>query len=517
VAVNLSRLAVGSAATGLVVFLVALGEVVADGRPSLRTVLLLLAGLALVAVYVVAHSGELAAIRRGRRPRLTSLGVLATAAVVGALVAADLPASRAIAAADLTRHSLYTLSDRSAQVTRSLNDDLTITAFFRSDQRQARAGVETLLDLYRQQSRRVHVRYADFERDAALAGRLGVDVPGSIALQYRSRPAVVLDPAQQSESDVTTAIQRLRSTRTLTLCWAAGDGERDLKDTNEVSGYSAVAELLRTTNYRVQEIPLAQQGVPTACDALVVLQLGRPLADPSVLAVRDYLARGGKLLLAIDPWLDQRTVASANAVLAPYGSAFDGGLVVEPEPARAATGDPTIPVVSSYGASPVTGNLDRRYVFLPQATPITGAAPAGVTAVDLAITTDRAYSIPQQRTDLEYRPTDRGGPFVLLRSIEQPRAGPPTRIVVGGTSALAENRTMPPSANGSNPDLLLASLDWLTEQDDLVSIPPKPAAAGPLALGDAGVRWNIVLTVLLLPLLLAGAGVAIRVRLSRSA
>ena len=514
---NLPRLAAASAAAGIVLFLVALGGMVADGGPALRTVLLLLAGAALAAVYAVAHSADLAPLLRGRRPRLASLGVLATAAVVGAMVAADLPASRAIAAADLTRHSLYTLSDQSARVTRALDADLTITGFFTPDQRRARAGVETLLDLYRQQSPRVLVRYADPNRDAVLAGRLGVEVPGSIALQYRERPAVVLDPAQQSESDVTAAIQRLESTRTPTVCWAAGDGERELKETNEVSGYSAAAELLRTSNYRTQDVQIGQQGVPTACDALVLLQLGRPLADASVLAIGDYLARGGKLLLGLDPWLDQRTVASANAILQPYGSAFDGGLVVEPDRDRAATDDPTIPVVSSYGSSPVARSLDRRYVFLPQATPITGAAPAGVTAVDLATTTDRAYSIPQQRTDLDYRSTDRRGPFVLLRTIERLRSGRPTRIVVAGTSALAENRTMPPSANGSNSDLLLASLDWLTEQDTLVSIAPKPPAATPLALSQGAVRWDIALTVVLLPLLLGAAGVLAAVRLSRSA
>ena len=503
------RLAPACGVVGTVLLLSTLGFVAADRGLSQRTAFLLLAGAALVAIYAVVDAAAIGALVRGRRSRHGSLGVVLSASVVGVLVAVNVPGSRAIQAVDLTRSSLYTLSSRSTLVVGQLDSDLQVTGFFRPDQLQARRDVQTLLDLYRQQSAHVKVRFVDPGRDAA--PRLGgaALVPGSIVLQYRSKPPVVLDPARQSEADVTGAIQRLESTRTPAVCWAAGDGERDLRDTSEVSGYSAVAELLRTTGYRAQEVLLDQRGVPTACDVLVVLQLGRPLGDAVVRAIQDYLARGGKLLLAIDPWLEQPIVASVNAVLKPYGSAFDGSLVVEPDPAHAATDDPTIPLVYGYGASPITRDLDRRYVFLPQATPITGGPADDGTSVDLASTTGRAYAIPQQRTDLARRSTDRPGPFVLLRTVERKRSGQPSRIVLSGTSALAENRTMPPAASGSNADLLLASMDWLTEQDSLTSIAPKPAGAQPLALTDRDLRWNIALTVGLLPLLVIAAGVLV--------
>jgi ABC-type uncharacterized transport system involved in gliding motility auxiliary subunit len=510
------RLAPASAVLGVVLFLSTLGFVLAEGGLSQRTALLLFVGVALLAVYPVVEPAVLTAVVRGRRPSPGSLGVVAGAAMVGILVAVNVVASRTIQAADLTRSSLYTLSPHSAQVVRQLDADLQVTGFFRPDQLQARRDVQTLLDLYRRQSPHVKVRFVDPGQEGLLTQRLGVQGPGSVVLQYKSKPPVVLELAQQSEADVTAAMQRLESTRTPTVCWGAGDGERDLKDTNEVSGYSAVAELLRTTNYRSQDVLPAQQGVPGTCDVLVVLQLGRPLGDAGVRAIQDYLAGGGNLLLAIDPWLDSRIVASANAVLLPYGAAFGGGLVVEPETAHAATDDPTVPVVYSYGSSPITRNLERRYVFLPQSTPITGSPAGDVTSVDLASTTDRAYAIPQQRTDLERRSTDRPGPFVLVRTIERKRSGSPTRIVLSGTSALAENRTMPPAASGSNPELLLASLDWLTEQDSLISIAPKPSDAQPLALTERDLRWNEVLTVGLLPLPVVAAGILVLARRRRS-
>jgi ABC-type uncharacterized transport system involved in gliding motility auxiliary subunit len=325
----------------------------------------------------------------------------------------------------------------------------------------------------------------------------------------------VLEQMEPRESDVTGAIMRLESSRSPVVCWAAGDGERDLRDTDEVSGYSVAADLLRTSSYQARTVLLSQQGVPGTCDVLVLLQLGGPLGDATTDAIRDYLARGGGLLLAVDPWLDPRVVASANAVLEPYGAAYDGSLVIEPDTAHSAADDPTVPVVYDFGASPITEALDGRYVFLPAATPIRGTARAGATWVDLASTTNRAFAIPQQRTDLGRRGTDTPGPFVLMRSIEQDGPGGTTRIVLAGTSALAENRTMPPSATGSNPDLLLASLDWLSGQDTLIPIAPRPPAARAFSLTDQQVRWNVAIALPLPVLLLLAAGGLVHLRRRR--
>jgi ABC-type uncharacterized transport system involved in gliding motility auxiliary subunit len=500
------RLALACAAAGLPLLLTTLAFVLVDGGLGQRTAFLLFAGVALVIAACVIDPRSIVAMARDRRSRPGSVSVLASAALVGVVIAVNVVASRGLQAADLTRSGQYTLASRSVQVTRQLDADLVVTGFYRPDQLAMRRDLQTLLDLYRQQSPRLKVRFVDPEQDPGLALSLGATSAGSVVLQYRTRPPVVLAPGQQSESDVTAGIVRLESARTPVVCWAAGDGERALKDADEVTGYSAVADLLRASSYQTQEVLIAQQSVPSTCDVLVVLQLGRPLNDAGVQAVRAYLTGGGKLLLAVDPWLDPHIVASVNGLLQPYGAAFDDSLVVEPDPAHAATNDSTVPVVYGFGASPITTGLDGRYVFFPAATAITGTPAAGTTSVALASTTDRSYAIPQERTDLSRRAGDRPGPFVLLRSIEQRRAVRTTRIVLAGTSALAENRTMPPAASSANPDLLLASLDWLSQQDSLISIPPKPPRALPLSLsaGTAGGNALIALPLPVLAVLAAG-------------
>ncbi|HEY4025428.1 MAG TPA: GldG family protein [Candidatus Dormibacteraeota bacterium] len=505
-------LALACAVVGVLLLLTTLSFVIVDRGLSQRTAFLLFAGLALAIIYMLLDPGAVIALARDRRSRAGSWAVLASAVVAGLLIGINVVASRSTQATDLTRAGLYTLSSRSVTVVDRLDTDLVVTGFYRSDEQATKRDVQTLLNLYQQRSPHIKVRFLDPNQAGGLALSLGVKTSGSIVLQYRNKAPVVLNLAEQNESSLTGAILRLESTRSPTVCWATGDGERSLEDTNEVSGYSAVADLLRGSDYRVQNLLLVQQGVPASCDVLVVLQLSRPISDASVTAIRDHLARGGKLLLAIDPWLDARIVTSANAVLSQYGAGFDGGLVMEPDTAHAAAGDSTVPVVYSWGSSPITKDLDRRYVFFPLTTAITGGGAAGVRAVNLASTSERSYVIPQERTVLDRRATDRPGPFVLMRSLEEHRPAGTTRIVIAGTSALAENRTLPPSASSSNQDLLRASLDWLTQQDSLIAIGPKPPAAQPLSLSGTDQRLNAVFTVGVLPLLVLIAGSLVRAR-----
>ncbi len=103
------RAAVACAGLGVVLLLTALAFVLVDGGLAPRTAYLLLAAVALVLVDVLVDPGLVSALVRSPRSRRGSLSVLGVAAVVGVLVGANVLASRATPAADLTRSSLYTL------------------------------------------------------------------------------------------------------------------------------------------------------------------------------------------------------------------------------------------------------------------------------------------------------------------------------------------------------------------------------------------------------------------------
>src|SRR5207237_5587071 len=178
-------------------------------------------------------------------------------------------ASRTVLETDLTHAGLYTLSQESVKVTRALDSNLYVIGFYRPDQKQDRNTAGAVLQLYQQQSPHVKVSFLDADQNAAEEHQLGVTIPGTLVFEYRNRPPVILTLASQTESDITGAILRLESSRTPTICWAAGDGERSYQDASDQSGYSQAKEVLQQSNYASQQLLLSQQPqVPAACDVL---------------------------------------------------------------------------------------------------------------------------------------------------------------------------------------------------------------------------------------------------------
>jgi ABC-2 type transport system permease protein len=506
-------LALAAAAVGVVLVFIGISVVAVEGRLVPAAAYTLVAGVALLITFVVLDPAVVAELARSRRGRFGSLSVLVSAVVIGILVMVNVLASRGGQAADLTRAGLYTLSSKSVVVTHKLDSDLVVTGFFRPDQGDSKRQVQDLLGLYQQQNRHIKLQFEDPDQNAAHALNLGVTIAGSIVLQYKNKQPVVLNLASQTESDVTGAILRLEANRTPTICWATGDGERDLKDTDQANGYSAAADLLKTSNYQTQDLLLSQQAIPPSCDVVAVVGVRRPLSAGSVSTLQAFVNGGGKLLFAFDPWpADPNIRSSVNEVLKPYGVSYSGGLVVEGDAAHQAANNPTTPVAFDFGASPIAKDLARKFVFFVEPTSLVGA-PTGFDSVNVVTTTDKAYEIPQPRTTQDRQPGDKNGPFVLMQTLEQSGGGTrKARVVLLGTSAIAENRALPPNASGANPDIFLSTLDWLSQQDDLIGISPKPANAVPLSLTDQQLRLNYFVTLVLLPLLIAALGVLVFVR-----
>jgi ABC-type uncharacterized transport system involved in gliding motility auxiliary subunit len=504
------------AAAGVVLVFVGISIVVVEGRLVSAASYTLVAGLALLIAFVVLDPGAAAELVRSRRARFGSLSVLVSAVVIGILLMVNVLASRSTQAADLTRSGLYTLSPKSVVVAKRLDSDLQVTGFFRPDQSASKKQVSDLLSLYQQQNRFVRVQFSDPDRSATQALSLGVTISGSVVLQYKNRTPVVLDVNSLTESDLTGAMLRLEVNRTPMVCWAAGDGERSLMDADQTNGYSGTASLIKTSNYQYRDLLLSQQArIPADCSVVAVVGVRQPLSDLAVKSLQDYVAGGGKLLFAFDPWAtDGRILASVNNVFQPYGVGFSGALVVEGDAAHQAANNPTTPVAFDFGNSPIAKDLARKYVFFAQPTPITGQATSDFTSVDVVRTSDQSYSIAAQRSTADKRPGDKAGPFVLMQTLERTQAtnGKKARMALIGTSAIAANQALPPNAAGANPDLLLGTLDWLSGQEDLIGISPKPAAAEPLSLTAEQLRFNYLLTLILLPLLIAVAGAAVFMR-----
>lgn len=438
-----------------------------------------------------------------RRLRSGSSSVVTSALALVVLVALNVVASRGTQSWDLTRSGLNTLAPQSVLAAKRLQSDLLVVGLFKSGPGNGQTEAEALVGLYQAQSSHVVYRSAGFDTDVADVRKYSVTEPGSLVLDYHGETQV-LTPALQTEEDFTSALVKLESSRTPVLCWAAGLGGRSRSDTSQ-NGYSSVADVLAKNNFAVKDLFISDL---SQCDEVALIAPAVPLSVDAVKALGDYLSSGGSLLVVGDPWSQSPAAASTlNDVLKPYGVAFSGALVVEPDASRAF--DVITPAIFAYGRSPITRDIQGIVSVFPQTTAITGTATAGAVPVVIAGTTNLSYAIATPRQNLPRQAGDTAGPFAIMETLEVPSGQKEARIVVVGTSAFAENKVLPPSSNAANLELALGTFQWLAHEDALISLPPKPPRALPLTLTQQDQSTVIFITIFLMPGLIVFAGVMV--------
>lgn len=96
-----------------------------------------------------------------------------TALLLAILILANVIVTQKPVKWDLTKNKQYTLSDQTKQVLKSLKTDVTVYAFFKEGT-TSRDMVKSLLDQYRNVSKRIIVHFVDPDKEPATAQRYGI-------------------------------------------------------------------------------------------------------------------------------------------------------------------------------------------------------------------------------------------------------------------------------------------------------------------------------------------------------
>ncbi len=442
-----------------------------------------------------------------RRLRSGSASLLLTALALVALVVLNVAASRGTQSWDLTRSGVNTLAPQSVLAAQRLDSDLLVIGLFRSAPGNGQTQAEALVGLYQAQSPHIVYRSESFDADVADVRKYSVTEAGTLVLDYRGKTQL-LTPVLQTEQDFTSALLTLESDRAPVVCWAAGVGGRSRTDAGQ-NGYSSVVDVLARNNFQTRDLLMAGlTAIPSDCDEVVLIAPAVALSTTAVKALVDYMAAGGSLLIAGDPWSQTPAAASSlNDVLNPYRLAFSGALVVEPDASRAF--DVITPATFAYGQSPITRDIQGIASVFPQTTAITGTGTVDAAPVVIAGTTNLSYAIVTPRQDVARQAGDTAGPFAIMETLEVPSGQKTARIVMVGTTAFAENKVLPPSSNSANLELALGTFQWLAREDSLISLPPKPPRALPLTLTQQDQGTVIFITIFLMPGLVVFGGVLV--------
>lgn len=512
---QLKRVSTPIGAIGVVALLAALAawglrggqlDIIVDG--------LLAVGVLGVALYVIAEPETVRRALTGRTARYGSNTLIMSVAFIGILALVNFLASRYLQRFDLTQSGRYSLSAQTLQILGSLQVPVHVTGYYTPRYPQeSRQEAEDLLKEYKVRSNgKLDYEFVDPELKPAQARQAGITRDGTLLFTSGSRRQEVTG---STEADLTSAIVKVTRETQKKVYFLTGHGERSIEDGSQ-QGMSQARQGLERDNYKVLTFNTAVTStLPSDMDVLVIAGPTKPLLDEERQRISNYLVKGGRALILGDPTID----AGLNQILEPLYLKFSDDIVIDPM--SSLLGDVASPAAQQYPFSEITRNLPA--TFFPRARSVEKVkeppqGTTGVTVTPLIETSPQSWG----ETDLQSRQVrydegkDLKGPRTLAFSVESPAAlgseeqktakSTKTRLVVIGNSAFASNSFFGQLGNG---DLFLNAVNWLAEDEALISIRPKPPEQRTANVNSANAPIILFSSIIALPLAVLLVGVSV--------
>ena len=337
--------------------------------------------------------------------------------------------------------------------------------------------------------------------DPKRANAAGLRSPNELVIEHKQRTEHL--PLENfSEQNFLNVLIRLSRTSAAVVYWLDGHGERKL-DGIANHEFGEFGRQLQLKGYKLSSLNLSiAQEVPRNAALLIIASPQSDLQEAEVAKLRRHVDAGGNLLWLIDP----EPLRGMEPVAEYLGLVLTPGTVVDPS-LRPRSGPPTLAVGSNYARHPITGAFRLNTLF-PGSRQIGAAEREGWRVTPLIEVAQRGWV---ETGKLDNRPvfdkdSDFPGPVNIAMAFERTANDRQQRVVVVGNGAFLSNAFL---GNGGNLQLGVAMLNWLSGDDKLIAIPPRPAADVQINL-DQTLLYLIAFTFLLvLPLIFAITGVVV--------
>ena len=526
------------------------------GTWDVLSIVLLALGLVLLLISLI-FSGF--GYRRFWRSRSTQAGtnaVLATLSVLLILGVVNFIAVQYGPRFDLTEGGLFTLSPESQSVVKNLQQPVKVVVFDAA----LSSNDQQLLESYQSFNDELTYEHINPVQEPTVAREFNISGGGRevhLATDDRTIFVQTLGAQGLNEQDLTNKLAQLGRDRSATVYFLQGHQEFVI-DGSE-TGYAQAAAALRADNFTVEPLNLAETAtVPDNADAVVIAGPKQAFFEPEVAALETYLDQGGSLLVLVDP----QTEPALDPLLEDWGISLDERLIIDTSNSGQIVGlGPAAPLVTTYGAHPITADFDNGRSFYPLARPILLQPADGVEATPLLLSNSQSYAESLSETgelnvDTQNTPA---GPFNIgialtkatdtapaedpssapeeqadspvtnepdaidnEATVESPAeaadAEPPedspeastddpeARLIVIGNATFATDGLFDQQLNG---DVFLNSVTWLSNLDDTtLSIRPKDITNRRIVMTVSRQILVIVLALVGFPLVgIAGAGI----------
>lgn len=404
---------------------------------------------------------------------------------------------------DITFNASNSLEAASITALAQLAGPVNVTVY--ATMQDARLGdirkiIREFLSLYQRYKPDLKLVFIDPEKEPEKTRDARIQLNGEMVIEYAGRSEHL---TLINEQTMTSALLRLAHTTNQTVMYLDGHGERKLDGrANHDMGLLFGAKL-RQNGFRISGLNLAiAQDVPANTRLLVITQPQVDLMPGEVDKLLRHIERGGNLL-----WLiDAGNLHGLEPLAEKLGLILSRGIVIDPA-ATEMNAPPTWSLGTNYTPHAITREFNLITAY-PAARPLTWNDGAGwKPLVEVAA---RGWISADDRPELSVRTFDKSrdvkGPAVIAATLQRNISDVEQRIVVVGSGAFLANTF---AGNGGNVDLGVSMVNWLANEEQLITLQPRAAKDSNITLSKTQLAVISIGFLLGLPLLLAGTGALI--------
>ncbi len=413
--------------------------------------------------------------------------------------------------ADLTESKEFTLTDQTQKILEGIKIPINIKGFFQEATKE-KIKAKDLLDTYKYYCSKLSYQFIDPDRHPEIAKQYGVRSYGTVVLEGAGKKQTI---TRLDEENLTNALMKLIQAKQKVVYFLTGHGEVSIENFDK-NGYSTVRRQLEKENYLVKTLDLLHTpAIPDDASVVVIAGPKKNLMKTEIDTLRQYIENGGKLIVMLDPYHN----GNLKRFLHDYGIKIQNDIVID-KLSRVFGGSYLMPVITKYAMHKITENFNIA-TFFPESRSLSKLEKTkkGINVIPVALTSSGAWA----ETDLTTLITkntasfdpkqDKPGPICLVmmseiqakkqenkdkgngtKTTNQKRKG---QLVAFGDTDFANNTYFGLSGNG---DLFLNVVNYLAQEENLITIKRPTKKGNPLILTSAQSRLAFLIPVVFVPL-----------------
>lgn len=439
--------------------------------------------------------------------------------LLGIFILINFIAQKELTRIDLTINKAHSLSEETKSVLKQIEEPIKISAFYQESNPEKQE-FEELARSYETENDNISVEFIDPYLSPTKADEYGIDP---------DFPSLVLEKGEKREQInssreryITSALLSLINDERKKIYFTTGHNEKKTQTTegDEADTYTNIREDLQQQIYDVEEITLLSSDIPEDAAAVIIAGPKTAFENAEIEKIKSYINdRKGRVMFLLDPLLDTEKSIGFEDILKEYGIKYTPGTIIDPVSSyRDFVDTPLFTVTSSHqvlegipqillsGVAGVSKNdtIPENWVVTEHLSSSSGSwLESDPTAEDFRYNEDEDQIGPITAAVFARKetPTDKES----TETAESDDA----RIVVIGDSEFVENVLLKTGPGVFNRGLFLNSVNWLTANEDLISIPQKVVENAPLAFTGQQLRTMLLSLVVIVPGAVVGIGIYI--------